>query len=193
MSEQGALSVKIARSLESAGIPFMIVGSIASITYSQPRFTNDVDIVIDPNAAQLSAWVSDLGDRFYASQEMAQEALRHRSMFNIIDLTTGLKVDLIIRKQRPFDIEQLQRRVPRNVEGALLQLATAEDIILAKLEWNKITPSERQLRDVQGVAVMQLPTLDLAYLRKWAPELGVAAELEDVLRIAEEMQDRPAP
>ncbi len=118
MSEQGALSVQIARSLESAGIPFMIVGSIASITYSQPRFTNDVDIVIDPNSAQLSAWISQLGDSFYASQEMAQEALRHRSMFNIIDLSTGMKVDLIIRKQRPFDIEQLQRRVPRNVEGS---------------------------------------------------------------------------
>jgi hypothetical protein len=193
MNEQEALSVEMAQLLDKAAIPFMIVGSIASMAHSQPRMTNDVDIVIDPTAAQLGQWISSLGDRFYSSIEMARDALQQRSMFNVIDLTTGIKVDLIIRKQRPFDIEEFHRRQPGDIGGKMVPIATAEDIILAKLEWNKITPSERQLRDAQGVAVTQWANLDLAYLRKWAPQLGVALELEGVLRIAEAGQDRPMP
>jgi hypothetical protein len=134
MNEQEALSVEMAQLLEKAGIPFMIVGSIASIAYSMPRLTNDVDIVINANAAQLGQWISSLGDRFYSSMDMAREALQARSMFNVIDLTTGIKVDLIILKQRPFDVEEFRRRQPGEVGGTMLPLATAEDIILAKLE-----------------------------------------------------------
>ena len=107
MNEQSTLSVQMAQHLDKDEIPFMVDGSIASMAYSQPRFTNDVDIVIDPTAAQLVQWLSLLGDQFYASSEMAQEALLQRSMFNIIDLTTGIKVDLIILKQRPFDLERV--------------------------------------------------------------------------------------
>ena len=88
-------------------------------------------------------------------------------------------------------LREFQRRRPGNLDGNPLPFASPEDVILAKLEWNKITPSERQLRDAQSVAVMQWPTLDREYMRKWAPQLGVAAELEDVLRIAEESQARP--
>src|SRR5262249_11244741 len=99
---QGDLLLQLAQLLDAAGIPFMIVGSHSSSVHSHPRSTNDVDLVIDPTAEQLDRFLSALGDSYYVSQEAAREALSRRSMFNIIDLDTGWKADLIIRKDRPF-------------------------------------------------------------------------------------------
>ena len=60
-------------------------------------------------------------------------------------------------------------------------IATAEDVVLHKLYWNKLTPSERQLGDVAGVAAVQRGKLAEGYLRRWARYLQVEAELESVL------------
>jgi hypothetical protein len=73
-----------------------------------------------------------------------------------------------------------------------MPIATPEDLILTKLEWNKITPSERQLRDALNIAVVQWPRLDRAYLRTWAPALSVEHSLEELLREAERLQTPPA-
>jgi hypothetical protein len=58
---------------------------------------------------------------------------------------------------------------------------TAEDVILHKLYWNRITPSDRQLGDVAGVVHVQRGKLNEAYLRHWASELGLSSELETAL------------
>ena len=109
-------------------------------------------------------------------------------MFNIIDLDTGWKADLIVRKDRPFSIEEFGRRQVRLFFGRPLPAASPEDVILSKLEWDRITPSERQFRDALNVAAVQLANLDQAYLSKWAAELGVAEKLERLLQDAEQQQ-----
>jgi hypothetical protein len=65
---------------------------------------------------------------------------------------------------------------------------STNDIVLAKLEWDKITPSEKQQRDVLDVLKVRWHELDKTYLRKWAHELGVAEKLEDLLGEAERLQ-----
>ncbi len=65
--------------------------------------------------------------------------------------------------------------------GEQAWICTAEDVILHKLYWNNITPSDRQLGDAVGVVSVQRPNLDLVYLRRWAGELQVSATLEDLL------------
>ena len=188
---QTAFLAQLAQQLEYAGIPFMVAGSVGGNFHSQPRTTNDVDVVIDPTPAQLAHFLTLLGDKVYVSSEAARDALRARSMFNIIDLVGGWKADLIVRKNRLFSVEEFARRKTLLLEGHSLPIASAEDIILSKLEWNRITPSERQIRDALNVAVTQWPTLDQPYLRKWAPELGVVDQLEEVLAAAEKDQHPP--
>jgi hypothetical protein len=182
--------LQIAEYLETAGIPFMVAGSHSSSFHSHPRTTNDVDLVIDPTATQLDQFLTLLGDRYYASPEAAREALSRRGMFNIIDFDTGWKADLIVRKNRPFSVEEFSRRQQRTIYGRSLPITSPEDVILSKLEWDKITPSERQVRDALNVAAVQWPTLDQAYLRKWAADLGLTEKLEQLLRSAEEQQPR---
>src|SRR6476619_4254427 len=84
--------------LEAAGILFMVVGSHASSLHGIYRATNDVDIVIDPTPEQLTQFVTSLGDDIYVSPVAARDALRRRSMFNVIDSANGLKADLIVKK-----------------------------------------------------------------------------------------------
>ena len=169
---------EVAKHLETAGIPFMVVGSVSSGFHGQPRATNDVDIVIDPTLAQLDHWLTLLGKEYYFDAGGARDALRRRSMFNIIIFSEGMKADLIVRKDRPFSVEEMSRRTNEDLAGYMLPIATAEDAILTKLEWNLITPSERQVQDALNVAVAQWASLDQAYMRKWAPSLGVTGPLD---------------
>jgi hypothetical protein len=142
----------------------------------------DLDIVIDPTPDQLDQLLARLDlDRFYVDADVARDALRRRSMFNVIDMTSAWKVDLIVRKARPFSVEELARRCTATVFGIAVPLATPEDTILAKLEWSKHGGSERQLDDVSGILDVRGSELDLAYIERWLDELGVR-ELWDRVR-----------
>jgi hypothetical protein len=91
----------------------------------------------------------------------------------VIDTTTGWKVDLIIVRDRPFSATEFGRRTRITVLGVPVFVATAEDTILAKLEWSMIGGSERQLQDAIEVLRLRRPDLDEAYLDHWALQLGV--------------------
>ena len=100
--EQEAL-VAVVRALEDQGIPHMVTGSVASSYHGRPRSTHDADIVIDPSPNQLDALVGILRDHgFYVDADRARDALARRLQFNAIETTSAFKVDLILRKNRPF-------------------------------------------------------------------------------------------
>lgn len=153
----------------------MLAGSFASTLHGVPRSTQDIDMVVDPTPVTLAALLGGLPrDRYYVSDEAARDALARRSQFNVIDLASAWKIDLIVRRDRAFSIAEFARRQPTEILGMRVFAATAEDTIIAKLEWAKLGESERQLRDVAGVIAMSGATLDLAYLGRWIAELGVA-------------------
>ena len=139
-------------------------------------------MVIDPSPAQLEALLAMLvPERYYVDPEVARDALRRRAMFNVIVVETAWKIDLIIRKARPFSIEELRRRTRATIEGNSASTATAEDTIIAKLEWAKAAGgSERQLGDIRGILRIRGGTLDLPYIENWVTELG----LDDVWQLA---------
>jgi len=77
----------------------------------------------------------------------------------VIELNSGWKLDFIIRKSRPFSREEFERR--------------READILSKLEWAKMSSSERQLNDVAGILRTQGDDLDLEYVERWIAALGL--------------------
>jgi len=177
MTSEDALKLLLSK-LDKSGIPYMITGSFASNIHGIPRATQDADIVIEVQRRTLERFLESLGSAFYRSSEAAMDALARQQMFNIVHLETGFKVDLIIRKSRPFSRVEFSRRQPAFYLGADRWFATAEDTILAKLEWSRIGSSERQFNDALNVAKLQRDNLDRAYLEKWAIELGVMDLLE---------------
>lgn len=112
----------------------MITGSFASNVHSVPRATYHADIVTEFSKDSLETFLNSLSDHFYVSHEAAREALETRGMFNVIHLDTGFKVDLIMRKDRDFSRKEFSRREKVGYLDADRWFASAEDIILAKLE-----------------------------------------------------------
>ena len=97
--------------LEAAEIPYMLTGSYASSLHSIPRATRDIDVVIFPNRDQLTRFIQSLpADSYYSDLDDAIDSLRRRSQFNIIDYTTGWKVDFIIPAFDEFHVEEFARR-----------------------------------------------------------------------------------
>jgi hypothetical protein len=159
--------------LERTSVPYMITGSIASSYHGEPRATLDVDVVIDPTEAQLAALVRELEEGgFYVDAEAAAVALADRTQFNAI-AEDASKVDFMIRRDRAFSRAEFERRQPADLLGTPGFVATAEDLVVAKLEWAAASGSDRQLRDVAGILAIGRD-IDTAYIERWAEALGVA-------------------
>lgn len=153
----------------------MLTGSVAASYHGRPRATHDADVVIDPAPNQLGALVRDLLDaRFYVPAERAVEALGSRRPINVIDTRYACKIDLIIRRERPFSVAEFARRVSADLSlGRPVSIVSAEDAVLSKLEWARAGgDSERQLADAAGIVAVNR-SLDRAYIEHWAAELGV--------------------
>lgn len=184
MTSQKKFLERLVARLDDAGIPYMVSGSLGSSLHGEPRATNDIDLVIDPTREQLDDFVQSLGEEYYISPEAAADAFRSRFMFNVIDLETGWKADLVIRKHRSFSIEEFKRRVTGVILGLQVQVVSPEDAILSKLEWAQAAQSERQFRDALGILLVLEDDVDKDYLRKWAAELKVEDLLESLLNQA---------
>jgi len=103
------------------------------------------------------------------------------SGFNIIDFATTWKVDLIFRKNREFSRIEFDRRRSHIIGGVRVQIATAEDILIAKLEWAKLGESERQIEDAAGVIERQGEKLDRAYVEHWVEQLNLRTQWQKAL------------
>jgi len=178
---------RIIARLNWAEIPHMLVGSFSAAAHGAPRATQDIDLVIDSDEARLRVFLRSLPfAEYYVDEDAAIEALRDRTQFNVIDLATGWKIDLIIRKARPFSVEEFERRQPVELEGVRLAVASAEDTIIAKLEWAHAGGSTRQLEDVASILLVRHGELDLNRIDRWVASLDVAREWAAARRLAEE-------
>ena len=168
---------RITTFLAQADIPYMLTGSFAAVYYGAPRSTQDIDFVISATPEQLRTFDRLLPkNEYYLDVQSAIEAQKRESPFNVIDKATGWKIDFIIQKSRPFSEQEFRRRTEVNFKGVLLFVASAEDVILSKLEWAKRSQSQRQIEDVIRVLNMHRDSLDQMYLQKWINELELAAE-----------------
>lgn len=177
--------LEVTRILEGLGVPYAVGGSLASSTHGIPRTTNDGDVLADLRAEHVQPFVTALGDRFYIPVERVLHAVQRRSSFNLVDLKTGVKIDVFLFKAEPLQLQEMARRQIHPVPGeplASLQIASPEDTLLQKLLWyqrgNRV--SDQQWKDILGVLKVQGKRLDFGYLNEWATRSGI----EDLLRQA---------
>jgi len=180
MTEQELLVDCLGR-LNRTQITYYLTGSMASNYWGIPRTTHDLDFVIQLPPSAVSKIVSAFSPEYFMDEVSVRAAYQPPHQFNAIDTRSSLKVDFWLPKPAPFDRVMLSRRVRVTLFGEAAWITTAEDSILHKLVWNKITPSERQLADAAGVTAVQARKLDLAYLKKWGEVLGITPELNRLL------------
>jgi hypothetical protein len=180
MNEQELLADCLRR-LNRTGVTYYLTGSMASNYWGIPRTTHDLDFVVQLPVSAVPCVVREFSGDFYIEEAAVRAAFQPPHQFNAIDTRSALKVDFWLPKPEPFDREMLRRRMQVTLFNEPAWIATAEDVILHKLVWNRITPSDRQLGDAAGVVAVQADALDKEYLRQWAQELKLADELERLL------------
>lgn len=186
-----AVTAKVTAVLENLDVPYFIYGSFASTFYGMVRTTQDSDLVAILDKHHILPFIEALEGEFYIDAEMVKEAIRKRGSFNILHRESMFKVDVFIPTMRDFEESQFERAAEQILsEKPQIQarIATAEDTLLAKLEWyllgNEV--SERQWRDVIGILKVQGSNLDFDYLRQYALELKIDDLLEKALSEAAE-------
>lgn len=170
---------EVAAALTRLDIPYALGGSWASSLLGKFRFTHDADLTVEPFPGKEAALCQSFGEDYYVSLPAVQQAVRQRSSFNIVHTPTAFKVDLFVRKERPFERSVLARRRAHplpGLPGQTISLVTPEDVILLKLEWYRLggEAADQQLKDVIGVLQIQAGQLDQTYLDRWAADLGVS-------------------
>jgi hypothetical protein len=178
--------------LESLEIPYMVVGGFAVILYGRPRLTIDVDIVVDMKLYHVKPFVAAFPILdFYASEEGVRDSLQRRYPFNVIEPTTGAKVDLVPLPRDPFTRAAFDRRqrLTYDEQGHSAMFISPEDIVVAKLAAYEQTESDKHVQDAQSVLTMQWGDLDLDVMRRSARTAGVVELTERLLETVEREMD----
>jgi hypothetical protein len=156
--------------LETAGIAYMLTGSMAMTFYTQPRMTRDLDIVIELREREIDRFVSLFAQDYYVVAEAVGDAVRRGSMFNVIHNEAVIKVDCIVRKHSEYRALEFARRQRLTISNLALWVVRKEDLIISKLDWAKDSLSAMQLRDVKTL----LSTgADHVHLNEWILKLNL--------------------
>jgi hypothetical protein len=144
-----------------------------------------VDVIADIRPGQVHSLVQALQRDYYVDEQAWQDAVQRGFPYNVLHLSTMLKVDLIPLKRRAFTREEARRAQPHMLEAGArsVRVASAEDAVLTKLEWFEMggRSSARQWKDMLGILKQQGTALDGSYLTQWADVLGVRDLLEQAL------------
>ena len=179
MSDELDILKSVAARLAGARIPYMVTGSMAANFYATPRMTRDIDLVVELREGDVGRMVALFRDEYYIDRDMVEQAVRSRSMFNMINNALVVKVDCVVRKDGAYRLEEFSRRRSVSIDGELVTIVAPEDLILSKLEWARESHSPMQLDDVRNL-LRSVKQLDQAYLNRWAEHLGLAAMYQAV-------------
>ncbi|MEO6719407.1 MAG: hypothetical protein ABIN67_03535 [Ferruginibacter sp.] len=161
--------------LDENHIDYMITGSLVSSMQGEPRATHDVDILVSITHSAIASLVEAFTPPdYYISETAIEDAIMHKSMFNLLDTTEGDKVDFWILTDDPFDQSRFARKYEEKMLGLSMKISTPEDTILMKLRWANLSGgSEKQFTDALRVYEVQFGNLDLAYIESWVSVLKV--------------------
>lgn len=157
----------------------MLTGSMAMAIYSVPRMTRDIDLVMECRLEDTDRFAELFEIDCYVERKSIRDAITNQSMFNIIHNEWIIKADFIIRKDAPYRSLEFERRRSIDVEGCQVQVVSAEDLILSKLQWAKDAESDLQLKDA-GALIKSIKNIDRKYLDKWAASLELSPMLDQV-------------
>jgi hypothetical protein len=166
--------------LERLGVRYYLGGSVAGSTYGYSRMTQDIDVVAELRTEHVKPLVEALQAAYYVNAATAADAVARHSCFNLIHNETYFKIDVFASKNRDYDRMAFQHICKRTLvkEDPTTEffVASAEDVVLAKLEWYRLRDeaSDQQWTDILKILEVQKQRLDGDYMQKWAAELGVA-------------------
>ena len=178
------LLVKVAEILQKLKIPYMVTGGMAVFVWGRPRFTADIDIVVELTSAtaeKLIPVLRSLSEINYLDENAARDAINRFGEFNFIDGESGIKIDFWVLKNDLFNQTRLKRRIPKIILGRKVFFISPEDLILTKLLWHKSAGTSRHLEDAESTLKISGGKLNIKYLKRWAKKLEVSDVLSKLI------------
>lgn len=174
--EQPELVRKIVDVLETRALPYMVVGSLASGVYGEPRFTQDIDVVVALPLSEVDSFCDAFpAPDFYVSKPAARLAAAQGGQFNVIHPASGNKIDVMIARQDAWGRSQLARRRREQIFPQLEgYVAAPEDVIVGKLWYYQEGGSDKHLRDVASMLQVSSESIDRGYIEQWSQILGLS-------------------
>jgi hypothetical protein len=160
---------------EKLKIKYFITGSIASMFYGEPRFTNDIDVVADIKLEHIRGLLKLFPEgEFFIDEDTLRDAIKNCFQFNIIHPTSGLKIDIVIPKLDDFNKSRFSRiKRVSPIKKTLANLASPEDVIIMKMKYYKEGESEKHLRDIAGILKISGDEIGRDYIELWAKRLNL--------------------
>jgi hypothetical protein len=182
--DQRDLLRRVLDAFAASEVEYLLVGSVASAAYGEPRLTLDIDVVVALTAAHLPHFLSFFPTpEFYLSSDAAAEAVRSEKQFNIIHPASGWKIDIIVKKADEFDRSRFgRRRIIPVFPDRSASVASPEDIIIKKMELYREGGSEKHLRDISGILRVSGDGLDFPYIEVWAGRKGLTEIWRAILK-----------
>jgi hypothetical protein len=161
---------KVCRLLDESNYKYMVSGSIALNIYGIPRMTRDIDIVIELSENRIEEFTNLFPDSYFDKNTIKSE-IKKQGMFNIIDHSTGFKIDFIIRKETEYFTFAFQRRKRIKELDTELWVISLDDLIIAKIIWIQQLKSEKQIFDIENL--LQNPERNIVYIKSWCSKLNL--------------------
>jgi hypothetical protein len=164
--------------MQELGIRYFITGGMAAIAYGELRFTSDVDVAAELRLADIPRLLARFSaSEYYLSETAMRDAISRASQFNILHPASGNKLDVMVLSGSEHDRLRMQRRRKLELEPTLSPyFAAPEDVILKKLQYYQMGGSEKHLRDIASMLLIQRDNIDQKSITEWAAKLGVAEE-----------------
>lgn len=181
--EHAELLRYLVAAIERLGLSYMVTGSVATIFFGEPRFTNDIDVVVDLGLEQIPEFCRAFpAPDFYLSEDAVREAVQRQAQFNIIHPSSGLKIDVIIPQDTPFNRSRFARTTRiKPAEDYEASFASVEDVIIKKMEYFRQGGSEKHLRDISGVLKISGSKVNRDYIADWASKLKLESVWKAIL------------
>lgn len=181
------LLYKIADILDKLKIPYAITGGFAVGVWGKPRFTADIDIIVElipRNIPSLTNALLVVDKDVYVSKEAMEDALQRKSEFNFIHPQTGLKVDFWVRNSKAdiYGKLKFERRIAKKIDNQKIFFVSPEDLILSKLSWYKESESSKHLEDIKSILDNKKLKVDLEYIKNWAEKQSTIKILNELIK-----------
>jgi hypothetical protein len=169
---------------EDNGIRYMLIGGLANTVWGRPRLTYDADVKVLLGDLSIREFGHMAAGVFTFRRSDAIEFAR-QSYVLLIYAADDVPADLIIGLL-PYESQAIERAVPTDIEGVLLPVCTAEDLIIHKA----ISERERDWIDIEGVLLRQRDRLDQDYVHGWLAQFASSLERPEITERYRDLRDR---
>jgi hypothetical protein len=174
---------QVIEAIESAQVPYMLVGSFSTNAYGVFRSTKDADLVVSCPGEDIRRIMDFAGPAFQLDSQLQFETVTGTLRYVVDIVDSAFRIELFRLSKDPHDQERFRRR--KNAFHAGLgrdvTLPTPEDVILTKLRWAMGAGRGKDREDVRDViAVQGDELLDWRYIRHWTDQHGTSELLQEI-------------